>query len=363
MRIGILSAELGREDVHENKRLIREVRLTGNSAVVINYRKAVVVTAKNKRYLYQPDKKGVLHQVKVHAVIPRINEADEQSINLASLALESLISNGVYSTASPASIRLAKNKIGSLLALAQNSVPVPRSAVITGTEPYEVEIDKVLKIVEPVLSKRLIVKTNTGTHGKGVMPAGSRGEARAIVDGFLANNIPVLLQQFIEPTKKGTYTDLRFIVVNGKVAATMKRMSTRKDEIRANISLGGVGLAYKATDTEMELAQKAAKAVGLSVAGVDMIPHGKSRCVIEINASPGFLIEDITGVNVAKKIVKQAVTNTTKRERNSLKIIQRLRADITLTPKLKSHPANPKHRVKPLQKIKAAAGSALNTAS
>jgi len=343
MRIGILSAELGREDVHENKRLVREIRLRGHSAQIINYRKTAVVTTKNKRSLYQPDKNGVLRQVRVHAVIPRINEADEQSINLATLALESLMSSGVYSTATPTSIRLAKNKIGSLMVLARAGVLVPRSAAVTGTESYDIDMDKFLKIVEPNLSHRLIIKTNTGTHGKGVMSANSRGEARAIVDGFLANNIPVLLQQFIEPTKKDRYTDLRLIVVNGKFVAAMKRVSARKDEIRANISLGGEGYAHTPSATEIDMAERAAKAVGLSVAGVDIIPSGKNRVVIEVNTSPGFVIEEITGINVAKKIVQMAITGGRKGEKTAQqKLVEKLNKPIILKP-LPAIPAKLSH--------------------
>jgi glutathione synthase/RimK-type ligase-like ATP-grasp enzyme len=243
MRIGILSAQLGEEDVHENKRLVREILLMGHKAQIINYRKAVVVTARNKQVLYQPDKKGVLKPVRVSAVIPRINEADAKSISLATLALESLITGGAYSTASPHSIRLSKDKVRSLMAISAAGIPSPHTAAITSARTSDLDLDKVLKIVEPNTSHRLIVKTNIGTHGRGVMSANSRGEARAIIDGFLANNIPVQLQQFVEPTKKDRYVDLRFIVVNGKVVAAMKRESTRRDEIRANISLGGFGIA------------------------------------------------------------------------------------------------------------------------
>jgi ribosomal protein S6--L-glutamate ligase len=345
MRIGILSAELGREDVHENKRLVREIRLKGHRARIINYRKTVVVTTKNKRILYQPNKKGTLLQVKIDAVIPRVNEADEQSINLATLALETLISNGVYSTAAPAAIRLAKNKISSLMALAGAGVPVPRSAAISGTEEYELDVDKALKIVEPIPSKRLIIKTNTGTHGRGVMPADSRGEARAIVDGFLANNIPILLQQFIEPTKKGRYMDLRFIVVGGKVVGSMMRLSARKDEIRANISLGGIGHNYLANDEEIQLAERAARAVGLPVAGVDIMPSGNKRMVIEVNTSPGFVVENIAKVNVAKQIVQLAISGGRKNTKTApQKIAQKLNAPINLKPLPSS--------LAPLKKIK-----------
>jgi ribosomal protein S6--L-glutamate ligase len=348
MRVGILSAEANDEDIRENKRLVREIRLKGHKAQIINYRKTVLVTTKNRKALYQPNKNGVLQKVRVKAVLPRINEADEQSINLATLALEALVVSGVYSTVSPSSIRLAKNKIGSLMALVGAGVNIPRSAAITGTESYAADIDKVLKIVEPNQNRRLIVKTNTGTHGKGVMSAGTRGDARAIVDGFLANNIPVLVQQFVEPTKKGHYTDLRFVVVNGKVVATMKRLSARRDEIRANISLGGRGIAYRPSEHEIEMAEKAAKAIGLSVAGVDIIPSGKSRMIIEVNASPGFAIEEICKVNIAKKIVQMAIAGGRKGETTAS---ERLVAKINTPINLKPLPAMPK-TIASLKKIK-----------
>jgi ribosomal protein S6--L-glutamate ligase len=244
-----------------------------------------------------------------------------------------LISNGVYSTATPAAIRMAKNKISSLVCLTGSGIPTPRTAAITGTGSYDVDVDKVLKIVEPNQAKRLIVKTNVGTHGKGVMPARSRSEARAIVDGFLANDIPVLLQQFMEPTKKHQYIDLRFIVVDGKVAGAMKRIATKKGEIRANISLGGKGLPYEPSGTEITLAERAAKAIGLNVAGVDIIPSGKKRVVIEVNTSPGFVVEDVSNVNVAKKIIQLAIAGARRGEKtSSQKLVEKLNTPIDLRP-------------------------------
>jgi ribosomal protein S6--L-glutamate ligase len=307
MRIGILSAQLGQEDVHENRRLMREILLLGHKAVVINYRKSVVVTAGRKQILYQPDKKGVLMPVRVDAIIPRINEADSKSITLATTALETLIAGGAYTTAGPGAIRLSKDKVRSLLAIAAAGIPVPRTAAITTTDVVDLDLDKVLKTVEPNINRRLIVKTISGTHGKGVMSANTRAEARAIVEGFLVNRIPVMLQQFVEPTKKDSYTDLRFIIVGGKCVSAMKREAVRKDEIRANISLGGLGLSHKPSEWETELAEHAARAVGLNVAGVDIIPSGSKRLVIEVNSSPGFVIEKINNVNIARQIVQLAI--------------------------------------------------------
>lgn len=354
MRIGILSAELGQEDVHENKRLIREIRLRGHKALVVNYRKTVVAATRNRRLLYQPDKRGQLHPVKLDAVIPRINEADEQSINLATFALESLISNGVFSTATPEAIRLAKNKIGSLMALAEAGIPVPRSAAITGTDSYEIDIDKVLKVVEPNPNRRLIIKTNIGTHGKGVMSAKSRGEARAIAQGFLANGIPVLIQQFMEPIKRNQYSDIRLIVINGKAVGAMQRVSSGKDEIRANLSLGGHGLPYEPSAAEIEIAEKAAKALGLSVAGVDLLPSGNDRVIIEVNTSPGFIIEEVTGANVAKKIVQLAITCAVRGEKTRRqKIVDKLNQPVVIKPAPKLTPnLLPLYPLKPIAKFK-----------
>jgi ribosomal protein S6--L-glutamate ligase len=347
MRIGILSAQLGQEDVHENKRLVREIHLMGHKAVMINYRRAVIVTTKSKQTLYQPDKKGVLKPVRVNAVIPRINEADTKSITLATLALECLIAGGAYSTANPAAIRLSKDKIRSLVAISAAGVNAPRTAAITSARTAELDLDKVLKTVEPNARKRLIVKTITGTLGRGVMSANTRGEARAIVDGFLANNIPVLVQQFVEPTKKNHYIDLRFIVINGKVVSTMQRTSAGKDEIRANLSLGGKGQAYLPTESEVDLAERAAKAVGLSVAGVDIIPSGKARCVIEVNSSPGFVIERINSINLVRKIVRQAVSNANRQEKRAMeKLAIKLKEPVkvprpSVLKKLKLRPKTP----------------------
>ncbi len=318
MRIGILSAQLGEEDIHENRRLVKEILLMGHKAQIINYRRSVVVATKNKNLLYQPDKKGVLKPVRVNAVIPRINEADSKSISLATLALESLIASGVYSTASPTAIRLSKDKIHSLLAISGANITIPRTAAITSAKTTELDLDKVLKAVEPNTKRRLIVKTNLGTHGRGVMSAKNRGEARAIVEGFLANQIPVLVQQFIEPSRKDTYIDLRLVVVNGKVVTAMRRESRNKDEIRANLSLGGKGQKYTPSETEIAMAEAAAKAVGLSVAGVDIIPSGKSRLLIEVNSSPGFAIEKVDKINLARKIVRQAVTNANRQEKRAI---------------------------------------------
>jgi hypothetical protein len=180
------------------------------------------------------------------------------------------------------------------------------------------------------------------------------------MDGFLANNIPVLVQQFIEPTHKHKYIDLRFIIVNGQVAACMKRSSGKRDEIRTNISLGGSGQPYKPSESEIEIAANAAQALGLTVAGVDIIPSGRKRLVIEVNTSPGFVVEEVTGINIAKKIVGQAVTGARKGHRpTSQKLIDILNTDVSLAP---IRPIPPT-KLRPLRKISLITASARRATS
>lgn len=337
MRIGILSSESDQEATAENNRLVREIRITGHESRIINFQEAVVAITDKGRMLCQFDKGGSLRPIKVHVVIPRINEAEEQAINLGTLSLQALISNGAYSMAKPQAIKLAKNKLSSLIALNAAGVPTPRSAAITGTETYP--LDKVLKIVEPDSKKRLIVKTNIGTHGRGVMSAKSRGDARAIVEGFLANNIPVLVQEFIEPEVSDTYIDIRLIVVGGKVIAAMKRESAGKDEIRANLALGGKGFPYTPSLSERQLAVRAARAVGLhEAAGVDIIPTANGPVVIEVNSSPGFGVESVTDVNVVAAIVELAVSKGQRRKVSAplKKVSKRAIRHLNLKPQLNS---------------------------
>ena len=131
----------------------------------------------------------------------------------------------------------------------------------------------------------------------------------------------------------------------------MRRLSTKKNEIRANISLGGVGFPYEPSETEIRMAKKAAKSLGLSVAGVDIIPSGKKRLVIEVNSSPGLMIEEITKTNIAKKMVRLAVSGARKGNKPvAQKIVDALSADIPI-PIIKPKSAAQIKSMRPLKKI------------
>ena len=157
-------------------------------------------------------------------------------------------------------------------------------------------------VLEQVGGAPVIIKVARGTHGNGVVLAETRKAALAVMQAFYVEEVNFLVQEFI---KESAGVDIRAFVVYGKVVASMQRQSL-DDDFRSNIHQGGEGTNIKLTAEERKTAQKAAKAMGLSVAGVDMMRSKRGPLVLEVNSSPGFIIEQITGRKVAEKIIDYA---------------------------------------------------------
>lgn len=119
------------------------------------------------------------------------------------------------------------------------------------------------------------------------------------MQAFYVEGVNFLVQEFIQ---ESAGTDIRAFVVNGKVVASMQRQSL-DDDFRSNLHQGGEGTTIRLTDEEKKTAQKAAKAMGLPICGVDLMRSARGPLVLEVNASPGFGIEKVTGRNVAAKII------------------------------------------------------------
>jgi ribosomal protein S6--L-glutamate ligase len=121
----------------------------------------------------------------------------------------------------------------------------------------------------------------------------------------------VLLQEFIE---ESAGMDIRAFVVGGRVVASMKRQSL-DDDFRSNLHKGGEGTTVKLTDEETKAAVKAAKAMGLNIAGVDMMRSKRGPLILEVNASHGFGIEKVTGRDVASSIIEYVELNAKRRNK------------------------------------------------
>lgn len=308
MRIGIMSASVRGAELRENERLTTEIQDLGHEAEIINYRRTAVAVTEEGRFVYQYDDNDKRTPVEVDAVIPRIGKY----VEAGSMVLQLLVSNGVYSTADPQAVVRAKNKMATHIALDMNGIPTPYSISPTGTRPenpYET-----LKLLQPDPKLPVIIKTNRGSHGRGVILAESRRSAKSQAQALQGNNLGYLMQEFAEtPEEANLATDIRLIIVEGNLVAAMKRSAKDEDDFRSNLAQGGEGEPYEPTPREIEIGIKACEAVGLLVAGVDLIPSRRGPLVNEVNVSPEFGIEKITGINVARVIAEMAIRNAESR--------------------------------------------------
>jgi len=191
--------------------------------------------------------------------------------------------------------------------LARAGVGIPKTV-------FTRSINDIEDLIDDMGGYPVIIKLARGTHGNGVVLAETKKAAKSVMQAFYVmddDGTNILLQEFV---KESAGTDIRAFVVGGKVVASMKRQSL-DDDFRSNLHQGGEGVAVKLTDDEKKTVQKAAKAMGLAICGVDIMRSDRGPLVLEVNASPGFGIEKVTGRNVAEKIIEYVEQNTKGRQR------------------------------------------------
>jgi ribosomal protein S6--L-glutamate ligase len=146
-----------------------------------------------------------------------------------------------------------------------------------------------------------VIKLNEGTQGAGVMLTEKPSASRSVIEALRGLYATFLVQEFVAEAKGA---DLRCFVVGSEVVASMRRQAP-PGEFRSNLHRGGIAKAVRATRAECDMAVRAAAAVGLQVAGVDLIRSARGPLVLEVNASPGLEgIEEATGVDIAGRIIE-----------------------------------------------------------
>jgi ribosomal protein S6--L-glutamate ligase len=146
----------------------------------------------------------------------------------------------------------------------------------------------------------LVIKLLEGTQGIGVVLAETHKAAESVIEAFMGLKANILVQEFI---KEAGGTDIRAIVVGGRVVAAMKRTGA-EGEFRSNLHRGGVATAIRLTREERQTAIRAARTLGLNVAGVDILQSNTGPMVLEVNSSPGLEgIETATELDVAGIII------------------------------------------------------------
>jgi ribosomal protein S6--L-glutamate ligase len=297
MKIAILSKGPGN---YSTKRLKEEAIKRGHEIEVINYILCEARIEQSKPIiLYQGEElKGF------DAIIPRIASSYTR---YGSAIVRQFEMQGVFTTTSSISIVRSRDKLRSIQLLARAGIGIPKTIFSRGIT----EIDTVM---EELGGPPIIIKLARGTHGRGVVLAESRKAARSVMQGFYLmddDGTNILLQEYIE---ESAGTDIRAFVVGGQVVASMKRQSLT-DDFRSNLHQGGEGKTIKLSDEAHRTALKAAKAMGLSICGVDMMRSNRGPLVLEVNSSPGFGIEQVTGRDVASKIIEYVERNAKQRPR------------------------------------------------
>ena len=206
---------------------------------------------------------------------------------------------GVFSANESQAISRSRDKLRCMQILAREGVGLP----VTGFAHATQDIDG---LIETVGGAPLVIKLLEGTQGIGVVLAETYQAAKSVIEAFRGLDANILVQEYI---KEAGGADLRCFVIDGKVVAAMKRQGA-KGEFRSNLHRGGNAEAIKLSIEERITAIKAAKAMGLNVAGVDLLRSNHGPVVMEVNSSPGLEgIEKATGIDVAGKIIEYVVQN------------------------------------------------------
>jgi ribosomal protein S6--L-glutamate ligase len=294
MKIAILSRGPGN---YSTKRLKQEAIARGHTVRVINHAECYVTVEQSKPVVRY---EGVdLSDIDV--IIPRIGQSVTK---YGTAVVRQFEMQGVFSTSSSIAINRSRDKLRTMQLLARAGVGIPKTVFARETADVD-------DVIEQAGGAPLIIKVARGTHGNGVVLAETRKAAQAVMQAFYVEGVNFVVQEYVE---ESAGTDIRALVVGGKVVASMKRQSL-DDDFRSNLHQGGEGTPIKLTDEERKTAQKAARAMGLSICGVDMLRSKRGPLVLEVNPSPGFGIEKVTDRNVAGKIIEYIEQNATKQHR------------------------------------------------
>jgi ribosomal protein S6--L-glutamate ligase len=283
MKIAILSRN---SRLYSTRRLVEAAKERGHTAVVVDTLRCYMNMAMARPSIhYRGEELG-----DVDAVIPRIGA----SITFYGCAVvRQFEMMGVYSVNESVAISRSRDKLRSMQLLARRDIGMP----VTG---FAHSPDDIPDLIDMVGGAPLVVKLLEGTQGVGVVLAETRQAAESVIEAFLGIDVDIMVQEFIQESKG---TDVRCFIVGDKVVAAMQRTG-KPGEFRSNLHRGGTAELTKITPTERRTAVRAARAMGLNVAGVDLIRSNHGPLVLEVNSSPGLEgIEHASGKDVAGSII------------------------------------------------------------
>lgn len=300
MHIAVLSRNPA---LYSTKRLVEAAQERGHEVQIIDHLKCdLIIEQSDPAIFYRGEKvEGV------DAIIPRIGAS---TTFYGTAVVRQFETMGVFSTVDSQAIVRSRDKLRSSQIMAGAGVGMPKTAFTNYSKEEK-------NLIEQVGGAPLIIKLLEGTQGLGVVLAETRKAAKSVIEAFHQLKARIIVQEFIKEAGGG---DIRALVVDGKVVGAMKRQGV-EGEFRSNLHRGGSAKAIKLSKLERETALKAAKSLGLGIAGVDMLQSSRGPLVLEVNSSPGLQgIESATGIDVAGKIIEYIERNQPKKRSNRKKL-------------------------------------------
>ena len=274
-------------NLYSHQRLVEAAKARGHEIDIVNTLRCYVNITSHRPEVHLNGQK----LQKYDAVIPRIGA----SLTFYGLAvLRQFEMMGVFPLNESVAIGRSRDKLRSMQLLSRDGIGLPVTAFAHDPKATE-------EVIEIAGGAPCVIKLLEGTQGIGVVLADTQRSAKSVIEAFRGVKVNILVQEFI---KEAGSTDIRALVVGGKVIAAMERTGAEGD-FRSNLHRGGSARSIKITAEERSTAVRAAKAMGLNVCGVDMLRSNHGAVVMEVNSSPGLEgIETSTGIDVAGHIIE-----------------------------------------------------------
>jgi ribosomal protein S6--L-glutamate ligase len=298
MRIAILSRN---KKLYSTRRLQEAIEDAGHESLILDHLKCDIVIEQDAPSIHYMGEK-----IKdIDAIIPRIGA----SVTFyGSAVVRQFEMMKVFTTTGSQALVRSRDKLRSLQILSRAGLGMPKTVFTNFSQEVE-------DIIDSVGGSPLIIKLLEGTQGVGVVLAPTRNAAESVIQAFHGMKARVIVQEFIEESKGA---DIRAFIVDGKVVGAMRRKS-EEGEFRSNLHRGGTSELVKLSKEERKAALTAANAMGLAVAGVDMLQSNRGAMILEVNSSPGLEgIEKATEQDLAGKIVSYIERNVEKHRKKNL---------------------------------------------
>ncbi len=289
MKIAMLARNA---NLYSHRRLKDAAEARGHEMDILNTTRCTVHIASHRPEVFYDGEPMIGYD----AVIPRIGAS---ITNYGLAILRQFEMRGSWPLNESVAIGRSRDKLRSLQILAKYGLGLPLTA-------YANDPKKADEIIRAVKGPPVVIKLLEGTQGIGVVLAETMSSAKSVIEAFRGANVNILVQEFI---KEAGGTDIRALVIGGKVVAAMKRTGA-PDDFRSNLHRGGSAQLIKITPEERSTAVRAAKHMGLNVCGVDLLRSNHGPVIMEVNSSPGLEgIENATEKDIAGMIIDYIALN------------------------------------------------------